>query len=45
MGTKIGQIKREKGMLYYVDGDGNVMKTPMKRKKKAAKKAVKRRGK
>ena len=32
-------VKREKGFLYYVDGDGNVCKAKMSRgKKKKAKK-------
>ena len=25
-------VKRQKGMLYFVDGDGNVRKTKMKRR-------------
>lgn len=27
-------VKRKPGYLYYVDGDGNVCETPMKRKGK-----------
>ena len=30
MTTKIGHVTRESGYLFYVDGDGNVIKTPMK---------------
>ena len=34
-GTKVGNIgKRQKGYLYFVDGKGDVRKTPMKRHKK-----------
>ena len=35
-GTIIGKVKRTKGMLTFVDGDGFVRQTPMKRSKKKA---------
>lgn len=28
-----GVVKRKKGQLYYVDGEGNVRSSPMKRRK------------
>lgn len=36
----VGKVTRKKGMLYFVDGSGNVKETPMKRtgSKTAAKK-------
>jgi len=34
MAKKISKVKRRPGYLYYVDGKGNVMETPLKRKKK-----------
>ncbi len=37
MGKKIiisKAVKRKKGMLYFIDGKGNVVETSMKRRKK-----------
>ena len=35
---KVGKIERKKGMMYFVDGQGNVMETKMNRKGKKKKK-------
>lgn len=39
--VKKAAVKRKKGYLYFVDGDGNVRETPMaNNRKKATKKKV-----
>ena len=36
-------VKRESGYLYYIDGEGNVCRAKMARRKKKAKKKTKKR--
>lgn len=36
--VKKNAVVRKPGHLYYVDGEGNICSSPMKRKKSAAKK-------